>query len=224
MIVGAAASLYGTLQANIPAYTTLLEQAGYFVGFAIKGWGPGTPADGGYSKNPAGKQFPDFEAFLAARPKDKPFCFWYGTHDPHVPWDRNTAARERIAPSSITVPPHLPDAPETRNDIRSYYAEVEQFDLEAGAILNRLSREYSRITRTFLDVRKELPSPVAPSVPDQKSDEDQPAEPASEQMPVENEAEPAAAQAHFFLQPILFKTDEITANTTAESKPLARAA
>lgn len=139
--LGAAASLYGSLQASIPAYTTLLEQAGYFVGYSIKGWGPGTPSDGGYAKNPCGNQFPSFEAFLAARPKDKPFCFWYGTHDPHVPWDRNPAARNRIAPSSITIPPHLPDAPETRNDIRGYYAEVEQFDLEAGAILDRLRHD-----------------------------------------------------------------------------------
>jgi len=25
----------------------------------------------------------NFEAFLKAKPDDKPFCFWYGGHEPH---------------------------------------------------------------------------------------------------------------------------------------------
>ncbi|MBK7928744.1 MAG: sulfatase-like hydrolase/transferase [Bryobacterales bacterium] len=109
--LGAAASLYGTLQASIPAYTTLLEQAGYFVGFSIKGWGPARPPTAATPRTPCGNQFPDFEAFLAARPKGKPFCFWYGTHDPHVPWDRNPAARDRIAPPPSPSRPISPTPP-----------------------------------------------------------------------------------------------------------------
>ncbi|MEP7366805.1 MAG: sulfatase [Acidobacteriota bacterium] len=138
--LGAAASLYGTLRAEIPTYVGLLEKAGYFVGFAEKGWGPGTPADGGYSGNPVGREFPSFEAFLHERPKDKPFCFWFGSHDPHVPWNRGQAGRAGIDMAKIEVPKHLPDNQTVRGDIRDYYAEVQQFDAEAGEHVEQLRR------------------------------------------------------------------------------------
>lgn len=139
--LGAAASLYGTLAAETPRYTALLEKAGYFVGYAGKGWAPGTAAEG---VNPAGKAFPSFAAFLAARPKDKPFCFWFGSHDPHVPWDRGVERRERMDVAGIEVPGHLPDHRVIREDIRGYYAEVEEFDSECGAQLAELDRSGER--------------------------------------------------------------------------------
>src|SRR5579871_5034380 len=77
-----AASLYGNLAPEVPTYTELLEKSGYFVGFCDKGWGPGSPQKGGRRENPAGASFIDFGAFLKARPKDQPFCFWFGSHDP----------------------------------------------------------------------------------------------------------------------------------------------
>ena len=36
-----AASLWGKFPADLETYPALLEQAGYFTGYAIKGWGPG---------------------------------------------------------------------------------------------------------------------------------------------------------------------------------------
>ena len=139
--LGAAASLYGTLAAEIPAYPALLEKAGYFVGYAGKGWAPGTPAG---AVNPAGKAFPSFTAFLAARPKDRPFCFWFGSHDPHVPWDGGLDRRAKIDLAGISVPGHLPDHPVVREDIRGYYAEVEEFDAACGALLAELDRSGER--------------------------------------------------------------------------------
>lgn len=134
--LGPAANLYGPLSPSIPAYPALLEKAGYFVGYAGKGWGPGnTPAG-----NPAGREFASFDAFLAARPKEKPFCFWFGSHDPHVPWDRGPAYRKEMDPSAVQVPPHLPDDPVIRQDIVNYYAEVRQFDYECGELLQTLER------------------------------------------------------------------------------------
>ena len=136
--LGEAASLYGPLRTDIPTYVTLLEKAGYFVGFAGKGWGPGTPPGDG--TNPAGKQFASFDEFLAAKPKDRPFCFWFGSHDPHVPWTRGENFRARIDPAKIRVPAHLPDHPVIRQDIRDYYAEVEQFDQESGEHIRQLEQ------------------------------------------------------------------------------------
>lgn len=131
-----AASLYGPLDPAFPTYVSLLEKAGYFVGFAGKGWAPGAPKGG----NPAGRQFASFAAFLAAKPKDRPFCFWFGSHDPHVPWDRGAAFREAINTAAIPIPAHLPDHPTVRADIRNYYAEVQQFDTECGELLGELDR------------------------------------------------------------------------------------
>jgi len=125
-----AANLYGSLSPDFPAYTSLLRSAGYHVGYSGKGWGPGT-APGG---NPAGAVFPSFEKFLAARSQAQPFCYWFGSRDPHVPWDKKSEADR----SKIKVPRHLPDDPAVREDIAGYYAEVERFDAECGAILDLL--------------------------------------------------------------------------------------
>lgn len=140
--LGDAANLYGSLAAGTPTYVRLLEQAGYLVGFSEKGWGPGTPPPGpsGKPRNPAGDPFPSFGAFLAARTRNQPFCFWFGSHDPHVPWDRAKERRTTMNASRIPIPAHLPDAPAVREDILGYYAEVEQFDAECGQLLDHLRR------------------------------------------------------------------------------------
>ncbi len=137
-----AASLYGPLAAEIPRYTSLLEQAGYRVGFSGKGWGPGTPPveSDGRKRNPAGDEFASFEAFLGARGEGKPFCFWFGSHDPHVPWNRGQSRKASMAASKVRVPGNLPDRPAIREDILSYYAEIEEFDFECGQIIDSLRK------------------------------------------------------------------------------------
>ena len=40
-------------------------------------------------------------AFLAARAADKPFCFWFGSHDPHVPWDRGQQHKGELAAAKV---------------------------------------------------------------------------------------------------------------------------
>ncbi|MBL8216348.1 MAG: sulfatase [Bryobacterales bacterium] len=131
-----AANLYGTLAAEFPRYTDLLEQAGYAVGFAGKGWGPGNSGP----KNPAGASHASFDAFLGARPAGKPFCFWFGSHDPHVPWNRGEAHKGKLAAGKLRVPAHLPDQAAVRSDMLGYYAEVAQFDQECGELLAALER------------------------------------------------------------------------------------
>jgi arylsulfatase A-like enzyme len=122
----------------LPTYVSLLEKEGYWTGYSIKGWGPGSPSDGGFRENPAGPEFKTFEEFLRGKPKDQPFCYWFGSHDPHVPWDRGMRGREGIDAGKINVPAHLPDDPAVRNDIGNYYAEVQQLDFEAGKLVERL--------------------------------------------------------------------------------------
>ncbi len=138
--LGEAASLYGPLAADVPIYADLLTEAGYFTGFSGKGFGPGTSPRAGKSANPAGAQFKDFEAFLGARPAGKPFCFWFGSHDPHVPWNRGQNRASRMDPAKVRVPGHLPDSEIVRREILAYSAEVEEFDSECGLLLERLRR------------------------------------------------------------------------------------
>jgi N-sulfoglucosamine sulfohydrolase len=138
--LGEAANLYGPLALKHPRYPDVMERSGYVCGYAGKAWGPGQPpADaGGKRRNPVGDPFPDFGRFLEARPADRPFCFWFGSNDPHVPWTRGQDRRARMAEPSVKVPAHLPDWDVTRQDILAYYAEVEEFDADCGRLLDTL--------------------------------------------------------------------------------------
>lgn len=64
-------------------YPHRLEEAGYFVGMTGKGWGPGNYEVKGWNHNPAGKSFKNFKLFLDELSGDTPFCFWFGSHNPH---------------------------------------------------------------------------------------------------------------------------------------------
>lgn len=133
-------SLYGTLPRQFPVYPDLLEAAGYHVGFTRKGWSPGDETAGGRTRNPAGPRFPNFAAFLAARPKDKPFCFWFGSVDPHRPYTWESGVAEGMKLKDVVVPPYLPDCETVRKDIADYYAEVQRFDREVGELLGQLEK------------------------------------------------------------------------------------
>ncbi|NBB72918.1 MAG: sulfatase-like hydrolase/transferase [Bacteroidetes bacterium] len=138
--LGPGANLHSTLPAALPVYPALLEAAGYFAGHTGKGWGPGTLEPGGRSERPAGTPFDSFDAFLAARPDGAPFVFWFGSSDPHRPFDDSLRQAMRIDPATVTVPPYLPDVPTVRRDIANYYAEVQRFDRDVGALLERIAQ------------------------------------------------------------------------------------
>lgn len=131
-------NLWSTLPAKFPVYPDLLEKAGYHVGVTRKGWGPGDPKPGGRTRNPAGPAYKDFNAFLARRPQDAPFCFWFGSNDPHRPYDRDSGVKSGMKPEEVKVPACLPDNETVRKDLCDYYFEVERFDREAGAIIKVL--------------------------------------------------------------------------------------
>lgn len=140
--LGAAANLYGPLALSHPRYTASLEASGYFTGYSGKAWGPGQPPAGpdGVRRNPVGNPFPDFDGFLRDCPSEKPFCFWFGSHDPHVPWSRGRERIARMNAAAVKVPAYLPDREATRQDILGYYAEVEEFDADCGRIIGALRR------------------------------------------------------------------------------------
>ncbi|HKS37789.1 MAG TPA: sulfatase [Verrucomicrobiae bacterium] len=134
------ANLWGFLPDRFPVYPDLLEKAGYVVGLKGKGWGPGNAQAGGWKRNPAGPSFKSFEDFLNTAPKGKPFCFWFGSSDPHRPYDRNAGRSAGLKVEDVVVPPYLPDTPEVRNDLLDYFFEIQRFDRDVGALLDLLEQ------------------------------------------------------------------------------------
>jgi N-sulfoglucosamine sulfohydrolase len=134
------ANLWGFLPKRFAVYPDLLEQAGYTLGYSGKGWGPGQTAPAGRERNPAGPQFKTFDEFLERRPDQRPFCFWFGSSDPHRPYVPGSGAQEGLTLDSVRVPGFLPDTPEVRQDLLDYYSEVQRFDRDLGHLVDSLER------------------------------------------------------------------------------------
>jgi N-sulfoglucosamine sulfohydrolase len=152
------ALLFGALDVKFPVFPLMLQDSGYFIGQTGKMWAPGNLRAGGWGdRNPAGPVFarrsndrnrlydpplPDywandyaanFKDFLDARPKDRPFFFWCGTIQPHLPWVKTSGPT-----SSQGMPSWLPDAPIVREDMRDQRADIEFADSHLGRILKTL--------------------------------------------------------------------------------------
>ena len=134
------ANLWSTLSRRFEVYPDLLEAAGYVVGFQGKGWGPGDFKAGGWDRNPAGAAFKNFAAFLNTVPQGRPFCFWFGSHDPHRPYEKGSGLTGGKRRQDVHVPPFLPDSSEVRGDLLDYYFEVERFDRDAQGMLALLEK------------------------------------------------------------------------------------
>ena len=160
--------LHGYLPAQFDVYPDLLERAGYWVGLTNKGWGPGSIQASGRQRNPAGPAFDrcrcepltntmhkndypaNFAEFLEQRPAGTPFCFWYGSKEPHRPYE---------AGSDVDVPPYLPDCPEIRSDLLDYALEAERFDRDLGRMLHLLE-ERDELDNTIVVVTGDNGCPV----------------------------------------------------------------
>lgn len=132
------ANLHAFIPAKFAVYPDLLKNAGYFVGFTGKGYGPGSNQDRPH--NAAGPSFKEFDSFLAARPKGKPFCFWFGSKFPHRPYPVGSGAKGGIDPAKVVVPPYLPDNDTVRGDICDHYLAAQSFDRQAGELISALEK------------------------------------------------------------------------------------
>jgi N-sulfoglucosamine sulfohydrolase len=150
-------------------YPDLLENAGYFVGLTVKGWGPWDFQSTGWKRNPAGPVFGkrtakppargmgnndyagNFEDFLAQRPAGKPFSFWMGFQEPHRVYEDGSGVRAGKTLASVKVPKYLPDAPVVRSDMLDYAVEVEWCDTHLGRTLALLEKA-GELDNTFVVV------------------------------------------------------------------------
>jgi len=156
--LGEACNHFGIFPAKFRVYPDLLEEVGYHVGFTGKGWAPGDFKTGGFTRNPAGPEYSrhtlspptstisnkdyaaNFEAFLADRPEGAPFCFWYGGHEPHRPYEDGQGRQAGKSIDAVDVPGYLPTDDVVRSDLLDYAVETEWFDRHLGLMLARLER------------------------------------------------------------------------------------
>lgn len=131
-------NLHGYLPDRFTCFVDLLQRTGYVLGLVGKGWGPGTLEHTQRKHNPAGPKAKNFRDFLASKPKDAPFCFWFGSSNPHRPYKKGAGAALGLKAADVAVPPIWPDTPEVRDDILDYYSEVMDFDRQIGEILAAL--------------------------------------------------------------------------------------
>ncbi|WP_153556971.1 sulfatase family protein [Roseimaritima sediminicola] len=145
-----AANLWGRFPEDLATYPAILQTAGYVTGHTGKGWGPGKyHGEHHKRRNPAGPPYKSFDEFIDQVPDDQPFCFWFGSHDPHQPWTRGDDYRDNLNADEVHVPAYLPDHPVVRETIVDYYAEVQRFDHESNQVLERL-RETGRLENTLV--------------------------------------------------------------------------
>jgi len=164
-----AGNIHSKLPEKFPRYTDLLENAGYVIGSYKKAWSPGMfKNDTGWvhsgksQMNPAGMHYKSFKEFFQAKPQDKPFCFWLGSHDAHRPYKLNSGLASGMDPSKVIAPAHLPDDPVVRNDILDYYYEVQRWDSVVWEALSIL-QEAGELENTLVVITSDngMPFPRA---------------------------------------------------------------
>lgn len=153
------------------SYPEALADHGYEVGYTGKGWGPGIANDANGKKRditgkpwnekkltPPTKSISDidysanFTDFMENRDKTKPFCFWYGSLEPHRGYEFGSSARFGKDINQIdSVPSYWPDNEIVRRDMLDYAVEVEHFDNHLGLILKALE-EMGELDNTIIIV------------------------------------------------------------------------
>lgn len=155
----AAANHWCYFPSKFPSYVEILGKHGYATGMTGKGWAPGIALDEqGKRRQMTGKPYSklkakppttaisnndyagNFKLFLNDVPKGKPFCFWYGSTEPHRRYEYKSGVTKGSKKLSDIdhVPSFWPDNEVVRNDMLDYALEVEHFDRHLDLMLAEL--------------------------------------------------------------------------------------
>jgi len=147
--------------AEFKGWGEALAENGWTVGHTTKGWGPGVAQDAaGKPRLMTGKAYNarrakppaegigpsdyagNFDDFLEAAPKDKPWAFWYGAIEPHRGYEFGSGVKKggKKLTDIDRVPAFWPDNETVRNDMLDYAYEVEHFDSHLGRMLAALEK------------------------------------------------------------------------------------
>ena len=83
----------------------------------------------------------NFDSFLADRPDDAPFCYWWGPTNTHRTWQQGSGKELwDLDPDDLKgrMPEFLPDVPEIRQDFNDYLGECQAVDAGLGVLIDRL--------------------------------------------------------------------------------------
>ena len=85
---------------------------------------------------------PTLRTFSMRAPKDRPWCFWYGGHEPHRAYEYGSGVAKggKNSTDIDRVPGCWPDNERVRNDLLDYAFEVEHFDRHLGRMLAAAGR------------------------------------------------------------------------------------
>lgn len=181
---------YSIFPSKFAVFPDLLEESGYFVGYTGKGWSPGDWEAGGFKRNPAGPEFQkytlekpegscvsnkdyskNFEYFLSEKPKEKPFLFWFGCHEPHRPYSMGEGIREGKKLEDVKeIPAYLPQEETVKRDLLDYAFEIEWFDMHLGNMMKTLE-ELGELDNTIILVTSDNGMPF-PRVKGQMYEQD----------------------------------------------------
>jgi len=139
--------------------TESLTDSGYHVGYTGKGWAPGVAFnEEGEPRDLIGRVYNDrilspptscisaidytenFRDFLSQNCDDQPFYFWYGSNEPHRPYEYKSGSQKGHKNSSSieTVPPFWPDDEIIREDMLDHAFALEYFDQHLWKMLEIL--------------------------------------------------------------------------------------
>ena len=157
----AAANHVPFFPAKFSSFIEAIEKNGYFTGHTAKGWAPGVANDSlGNPRSLTGKAYDskklsppasgisdidyaaNFEEFLNARKSTDPFCFWYGSLEPHRAYENGSGTSKggKKIDEIEHIPGFWPDDEKVRNDMLDYAYEIEHFDTHLVKMLEALEK------------------------------------------------------------------------------------
>jgi arylsulfatase A-like enzyme len=107
----------------------------------------------------------NFDAFLAAREKGKPWHYFFGPTTTHRTWIKGSGKKLwGIEPDSLKgrLPKFLPDVPEVREDVADYLGECQAVDAYVGTLLKCLE-ETGEADRTLVVLSGDHGMPGVPA-------------------------------------------------------------
>ncbi|MCK9478572.1 MAG: sulfatase [Firmicutes bacterium] len=180
---------FGVFPSKFKVFPDLLEDNGYHVGYTGKGWSPGDWEKGGFNRNPAGTEYnnrflvppentrisdkdytENFKDFLSEKSDDKPFCFWYGGHEPHRKYIPGEGLRAGKKLDDVDVPAYWPDEESVRSDMLDYASEIDWFDMHLGKMI-KILKETGEFDNTIIVVTSDNGMPF-PRVKGQMYEQD----------------------------------------------------
>lgn len=135
--------------AKLKSWPEVLVEKGWHMGITGKGWAPGIANDAnGKPRQMTGKPYQkrkaqaatssiaptdyaaNFEDFLNDAPEGSPWCFWYGSTEPHRGYEFQSGVNKggKKLTDIDRVPGYWPDNETVRHDMLDYALEVEHTD------------------------------------------------------------------------------------------------